>query len=122
MPTLLVGANLVDREAPTPSYRRCGRPEGGPMSDALLRDIAQYCRGAGIAESTFGRLAVNDGKLVSRLRLGGRLTTETAERVRAFIARQAYPQVEAAPNGSAGAPPLSLSAPIIADGRNFRFY
>src|ERR1700732_4463101 len=56
-----------------------------PMSDALLRDIAQYCRGAGIAESTFGRLAVNDGKLVNRLRLGGRVTTETAERVRAFI-------------------------------------
>ena len=44
------------------------------MSEALLRDIAEYCRGAGIAESTFGRLAVNDGKLVGRLRLGGRVS------------------------------------------------
>jgi len=26
------------------------------MSEALLRDIADYCRSAGIAESTFGRL------------------------------------------------------------------
>ena len=47
------------------------------MSEALLRDIAEYCRSAGIAESTFGRLAVNDGKLVGRLRLGGRVTTDT---------------------------------------------
>jgi hypothetical protein len=29
---------------------------------------------ARMAESTFGRLAVNDGKLVSRLRLGGDVT------------------------------------------------
>ena len=54
------------------------------MSEALLRDIAEYCRSAGIAESTFGRLAVNDGKLVGRLRLGGRVTTDTVERVRAL--------------------------------------
>ena len=37
---------------------------------------------------TFGRLAVNDGKLVGRLRLGGRVTTGTVDRVRAFIAGQ----------------------------------
>jgi hypothetical protein len=29
-----------------------------PMSEAQLRDIADYCRSIGIAESTFGRLAV----------------------------------------------------------------
>jgi len=28
------------------------------MSEAQLRDIADYCRSIGIAESTFGRLAV----------------------------------------------------------------
>jgi hypothetical protein len=32
------------------------------MSETLLRDIAEFCRGARMAESTFGRLAVNDGK------------------------------------------------------------
>ena len=58
------------------------------MSETLLRDIAEFCRGARMAESTFGRLAVNDGKLVSRLRLGGRVTTDTVDRVRAFIARE----------------------------------
>ena len=57
------------------------------MSETLLRDIAEYCRRARMAESTFGRLAVNDGKLVSRLRLGGRVTTDTVARVRAFIER-----------------------------------
>jgi hypothetical protein len=39
-----------------------------------------------MAESTFGRRAVNDGKLVSRLRIGGRVTMETVERVRTFMA------------------------------------
>ena len=63
------------------------------MSEALLRDIAEYCRSAKMAESTFGRHAVNDGKLVSRLRLGGRVTTDTVERVRAFIAREPGPAV-----------------------------
>src|SRR5262245_27060581 len=92
------------------------------MSEALLRDIAEYCRRARIAESTFGRLAVNDGKLVSRLRLGGRVTTETAERVRAFIAAQAPPSVGVTINGA----DLSATAPVAAtmagEARNFRFY
>ncbi len=60
------------------------------MSETLLRDIAEYCRGARMAELTFGRLAVNDGKLVNRLRLGGRVTTDTVDRVRAFIAREPH--------------------------------
>jgi len=29
----------------------------------LLREISDYCRYTGLAESTFGRRAVNDGKL-----------------------------------------------------------
>src|SRR5262252_9780199 len=68
----------------------CRREVQARMSEGLLRDIAEYCRGARMAESTFGRLAVNDGKLVNRLRLGGRVTTETVDRVHAFInAREA---------------------------------
>ncbi len=54
-------------------------------AEILLREISDYCRYAGIAESTFGRRAVNDGKLASRLRYGGRVTLETVERVHAFI-------------------------------------
>ena len=49
----------------------------------LLQEIADYCRHSGLAESTFGRRAVNDGKLTARLRNGGRITTETLDRIRA---------------------------------------
>lgn len=88
------------------------------MRDALLREIADYCRDARMAESTFGRLAVNDGKLVSRLRLGGRLTTETEDRVRAFILR---PSARADNRAEPAASPLVSGEPP-ADAQNFRFY
>jgi hypothetical protein len=52
----------------------------------LLQEISDYCRQTGLAESTFGRRAVNDGKLASRLRHGGRITTETLDRIRDFMA------------------------------------
>ncbi len=51
----------------------------------LLQDITAYCRNAGLAESTFGKLAVNDGKFVNRLRDGGRITPPTLVRIRAFV-------------------------------------
>jgi hypothetical protein len=51
----------------------------------LLQEISDYCRHSGLAESTFGRRAVNDGKLAARLRNGGRITTETLDRIRAFM-------------------------------------
>ena len=54
-------------------------------AEQILRKISDYCRDAGLAESTFGRLAVNDGKLISRLRHGGRITTDTLERIRGYI-------------------------------------
>jgi hypothetical protein len=52
----------------------------------LLQEISDYCRQTGLAESTFGRRAVNDGKLASRLRNGGRITTETLDRIQGFMA------------------------------------
>lgn len=55
------------------------------LHDVLLREITDFCRAKGLAESTFGRRAVNDGKLASRLRNGGRITTDTLERIRAFM-------------------------------------
>ena len=60
---------------------------GGAMNaQELLQEISEYCRQTGLAESTFGRRAVNDGKLASRLRHGGRITTETLDRIRTFMA------------------------------------
>jgi hypothetical protein len=57
-------------------------------ADRLLQEIDDYCRRSRVAESTFGRRAVNDGKLVQRLRMGGRITTETFDRIRSFISGQ----------------------------------
>ena len=51
----------------------------------LLQEISDYCRQAGLAESTFGRRAVNDGKLTARLRSGGRITTDTLDRIHNFM-------------------------------------
>ena len=55
-------------------------------NEELLSQISDYCRRAGMAESTFGRRAVNDGKLVHRLREGKRITIDTLNRIEAYIA------------------------------------
>jgi SAM-dependent methyltransferase len=106
----------------------------------LLQEISEYCRQTGLAESTFGRRAVNDGKLASRLRHGGRITTDTLERVRHFIAANPNPMTRSAliagghPPAAAAAAgstqPSSRSTPSVpaspsnpADPqRNFRFF
>src|SRR3954468_21276138 len=83
-------------------------------NDQILAEISDFCRQADMAESTFGRRAVNDGKLVARLREGKRITTDTLERIEAFIA------------ASMGAvpPPRGLQVPPEKrDPRsNFRFF
>jgi SAM-dependent methyltransferase len=97
----------------------------------LLQEISDYCRQTGLAESTFGRRAVNDGKLASRLRNGGRITTDTLDRIHDFMA--AHPPLGPRPmviersheTRPTAAPPLQpLSGPIkLADPqRNFRFF
>ena len=58
-------------------------------SEALIAEVEEYCRRAGMAETTFGRRAVNDGKFVRRVRGGGGVTTRTAARVRAYISERA---------------------------------
>src|SRR5262247_2667837 len=63
---------------------RAGRKRA--MNEQILQEISEFCRTRGLAESTFGRRAVNDGKLASRLRNGGRITTDTLDRIRAFMA------------------------------------
>src|SRR5215468_5498597 len=82
----------------------------------LLQEISDYCRHTGLAESTFGRRAVNDGKLTARLRNGGRITTDTLDRIRAFIstnrtAAAARPAIIERPREGAT---VALSAPISA--------
>lgn len=57
----------------------------GKTTDQLLGEIRDYCRDTKTAESTFGRVVVNDGKLVPRLRDGARITTGTLDKVRAFL-------------------------------------
>ncbi len=68
----------------------------------LLGSISKFCQQTGMAESTFGRRAVNDGKFVSRLRDGARVTPETLHRVNEFITRHGLA-------GSGEAPPELLS-------------
>src|SRR5438477_1457615 len=106
-----------------------GGTSGGSRGGSLLSSISDFCRRTGMAESTFGRRAVNDGKFVARLRDGARVTPETLKRVNQFITR----------NGHAGAgetPPELL--PLISGGavsrsapaqetttkpeKNFRFF
>lgn len=51
----------------------------------LLDQITEYCQKAEISESTFGRLVVNDGKFVSRLRSGRGVTLKTLVRTKEYI-------------------------------------
>jgi hypothetical protein len=105
----------------------------------LLQEISDYCRQTGLAESTFGRRAVNDGKLASRLRHGGRITTETLDRIRAFMRTHSNPtarpaviartaeRIDLAPSSTPIAPPAMAPAPARASSaadpqRNFRFF
>ncbi|HEY1154505.1 MAG TPA: hypothetical protein VGE73_11675 [Pseudolabrys sp.] len=81
------------------------------MNEVLLQEIATFCRQRGLAESTFGRRAVNDGKLAARLRNGGRITTDTLERIRSFMAESGQGGEE---NGVRRMAPLSAAAAIPA--------
>ncbi|HXP31875.1 MAG TPA: hypothetical protein VN832_12350, partial [Stellaceae bacterium] len=97
-------------------------------SQSLLQEIAGYCRRIGMAESTFGRLAVNDGKLVNRLRFGGRVTVETVERVRSFMTASEHGgRLLGRPRPTARGPARDSDPRVPAAGapeaeKSFRFY
>lgn len=76
------------------------------MTAQLVKDIEQFCREAGIAESTFGKRAVNDGKFVGRLREGKRVTTATVARVREFMAAS---NGNGTDNGNSGKDDIAIS-------------
>jgi len=114
------------------------------MNEQIIQEITTFCREAGLAESTFGRRAVNDGKLTARLRNGGRVTTETVDRIHSFMTtwRESARVGGAAPQSRSG--PASVvtlapahvpaipsirspeSVPVLTDSndpqRNFRFF
>jgi len=96
-------------------------------TDSLINDIEAYCQHAGIAESTFGRHAINDGKLCSRLRAGKNVTLSTAERVRGYIQENGPDQLSLAePDRVArpleSTPPDPVEAVSAVPDRPFRFY
>lgn len=88
-----------------------------PASDTetLLAQIEQACRQLKMAQTTFGRLAVNDGKLVNRLQQGARVTLSTVNRVHRFIEAQGGPQAVALRSAIRGLS-VGRAAP------DFRFY
>jgi hypothetical protein len=95
----------------------------------LLDSISEFCRRANMAESTFGRRAVNDGKFVSRLRCGARITPETLERVSEFLTSQGITAPASPPElwqllRVAPAPAGQPARPAAKDepSRNFRFF
>jgi len=53
--------------------------------DQFLSEVDRYLTAKGMAETTFGRRAVNDGKFLGRLRAGGTVTTRTIDRARAWM-------------------------------------
>lgn len=95
---------------------------------ALITEIERYCQRAGLAESTFGRLAVNDGKLVSRLRQGRGITLKTMLRIRSYIDTNPAAKSVAQPEFANPAGKVARSQQVVkksraADGtRPFRFY
>ncbi len=101
------------------------------MNDQILQEITEFCRQRGLAESTFGRRAVNDGKLASRLRNGGRITTETLDRIRSFMAssgdaassrRRILFEGNSTPIAPAAVPAIGAGAAPDDPQRNFRFF
>ena len=57
------------------------------VQSELLKEIETFlATRRSMAETTFGRLAVNDGKFVRRLRDGCNTTLSTVDRVKRFIA------------------------------------
>ena len=96
--------------------------KSAPTAEQIRVEIREYCRETRMAESTFGRLVVNDGKLVSRLRDGARITTGTLDKVRAYLAEHRPASTEA-PTNSPSAKPLNggVAASAIAP-PGFRFF
>src|ERR1700724_1079332 len=90
-------------------------------ADQILGEIRDYCRATRTAESTFGRRVVNDGKLVSRLRDGARITTGTLDKVRVYLSE--HRELPPAPGQPAQmAKPVNGAAANAVAPPGFRFF
>lgn len=67
-------------------------------SDNLLNEIEAFLADTGMGSSYFGKQAVGNSEIVTRLRTGGRVWPETETRLRAFILaeRRRRPKLEVA--------------------------
>src|ERR1700728_4070554 len=142
LPTIVLGQFVVDRNRPNwfggatnNAHKRNSRgnvKERAMNAQELLQEISDYCRQTGLAESTFGRRAVNDGKLAARLRNGGRITTDTLDRIHGFMstnpAQDQRPTIiERARESRPVTPVPALTMPTTpanpeSPQRNFRFF
>ncbi len=94
---------------------------------SILSEIEAFCRKHDLAETTFGKQAVNDGKFVARLRAGKSVTLRTLERVRAYMESQGgVPNVKDAkqqPKTQGAKMPAKTDAPKDGEEQTaFRFY
>ena len=102
------------------------------VGGSLLGSISEFCRRTGMAESTFGRRAVNDGKFVARLRDGARVTPETLQRVNQFMGKHGAPGAGESPREllplirASAVQPMALQPPFAErqapPEKNFRFF
>src|SRR5262245_34007554 len=99
------------------------------MSGTLLGSISDFCRRTGMAESTFGRRAVNDGKFVARLRDGARVTPETLQRVNVFMQKHGSagpgdspPELMPLIRASTAPAPMPAQRTDGSSEKNFRFF
>jgi hypothetical protein len=54
--------------------------------DSLIKEIDAFKQRSGLSDFRIGFLAARNGRLVERLRNGGRVWPETEDRIRSFIA------------------------------------
>lgn len=54
---------------------------GMSIETDLIKRIEKHCRDREVSVTTFGRKAVNDGKLITRLRSGKAITTDTIRKI-----------------------------------------
>lgn len=63
-----------------------------PEIQKLLNEVGRYLAKAGIAASTFGKLATKDARIIKRLQDGGQLYPSTAQRLRDYM--KANPRIK----------------------------
>lgn len=59
------------------------------LRETLLRDIDRFLKRTGMAETTFGRAVMNDGKLVGNIRAGREPRADTIDAIQRYMAKHA---------------------------------